>query len=280
MESLSVSSSQATPRATATKTKAPTFAQYPSPYEKLKREVHGTTNDAAPSTTSSDLPSTPGKQKIPDMSITPTSSPFAPPTSAFNPSTAQRKDMLLHRVLDKNYRLQATPHAQPRSTYRSTTTARPTNQTPRASRSKYRESTSPMSSPPIPVPELHSEIFSSPQRRAPRTPGVSVLAATKTARGLTPKHKTATRTGGWDSDDDIDDDYGEDGLLEGMSPPKTMQFHVPQSRLLQTPGRSFIPGLFPPDVCLPIRITYLTRLLSTRSKQAHRPRYPPYGRRR
>ena len=40
-------------------------------------------------------------------------------------------------------------------------------------------------------------------------------------------------TGGqgmWESDSD------EDDALD-FSPPKTMQFHVPQSRLLQTPGK-------------------------------------------
>ena len=37
----------------------------------------------------------------------------------------------------------------------------------------------------------------------------------------------------WDSDSD------DEGELEGMSPPKTMQFHVPQSRLLRTPGKPF-----------------------------------------
>ncbi len=37
----------------------------------------------------------------------------------------------------------------------------------------------------------------------------------------------------WDSDSD--DDEGDMGI--GMSPPKTMQFHVPQPRLLRTPAR-------------------------------------------
>jgi len=138
--------------------------------------------------------------------------------------------MLLHRVLDKNYRLQATPHAQQRSVHH-------TAQTPKTSKGKYRESTSPMSSPPVPAPELHSEIFSSPQRRPPRTPGVSVLTpAGKRANDLP---KNTTKTGVWDSDSDSDED--EDGFLEGMSPPKTMQFHVPQSRLLQTPGMPLPP---------------------------------------
>ena len=37
----------------------------------------------------------------------------------------------------------------------------------------------------------------------------------------------------WDSDSDD----GEDAMGVGMSPPKTMQFHVPQPRLLRTPAR-------------------------------------------
>lgn len=37
----------------------------------------------------------------------------------------------------------------------------------------------------------------------------------------------------WESDSDDD----EDGMGVGMSPPKTMQFHVPQPRLLRTPAR-------------------------------------------
>ena len=42
----------------------------------------------------------------------------------------------------------------------------------------------------------------------------------------------ASKAGIWDSDSDDDDE----GLPEGMSPPKTMQFHIPQSKLLKTPG--------------------------------------------
>jgi len=36
----------------------------------------------------------------------------------------------------------------------------------------------------------------------------------------------------WDSDSEEDE-------IGGMSPPKTMQFHVPRERLLRTPGRFF-----------------------------------------
>ncbi|KAK5001321.1 DASH complex subunit ask1, partial [Cryomyces antarcticus] len=93
-----------------------TFADYPSPYETFRRELDGNApnSTAQPSTT---MPTTPGKraQQLPDTSMTPTSSPFAPP-SAYMPSTQRRTnpDPLLHRVLDKNYRVQATPHTQRR----------------------------------------------------------------------------------------------------------------------------------------------------------------------
>lgn len=39
---------------------------------------------------------------------------------------------------------------------------------------------------------------------------------------------------GWDSESDEGGD-GEDGGM-GFSPPKTMQFHIPQGRLMRTPG--------------------------------------------
>src|SRR5205814_2891133 len=86
------------------------------------------------------------------------------------PATARKPangDPLLHRVLDKNYRLQATPH-----TVRSAgkVTATPAN------RRTWRDSSSPESSPVV-APQLHSEIFSSPTRlpsNRKRIPGVSV----------------------------------------------------------------------------------------------------------
>jgi len=46
--------------------------------------------------------------------------------------------------------------------------------------------------------------------------------------------KGGAGAGIWDSDSD------DDGLEAGMSPPKTMQFHVPQGRLLKTPGESMV----------------------------------------
>ena len=87
-----------------------------------------------------------------------------------------------------------------------------------------------------PPPELRAQIFDTPAR-AKRIPGVSVLTP---ARGKVDKGPggDAERDIGWESDND-----DEDSMPLGMSPPKTMQFYIPQSRLLKTPGRfCFFPG--------------------------------------
>ncbi|KZF23395.1 hypothetical protein L228DRAFT_246164 [Xylona heveae TC161] len=258
-----------TPRATS-KTRADrppaSFAEYSSPYEALKREIHGE---------SSDLPSTPGKQTFPQALFqSPGSSPLPlDPRSGHkqhnhhqhqqHQQQRSNADPLLHRVLDKNYRIQATPHSQQRRPRSATTPGTATRHyPPPAAQPRWRDDSSPMSSPPIAAPELHSEIFSSPamQRSARRTPGVSVqtpLSVRKTARPVsgggggggdpsgrmdietpqtqrynnTTTNKRDVTRGLWDSDSSDDD------IDLGFSPPKTMQFHVPQNKLLQTPAR-------------------------------------------
>ena len=81
------------------------------------------------------------------------------------------------------------------------------------------------------APQLHAEIFDTPARKD-RVPGVSVLTP---ARGRQTSIANSANKGGlleagWDSDEDeVSGDMG-------MSPPKTMQFHVPQGRLMRTPG--------------------------------------------
>ncbi|MCJ1271233.1 DASH complex subunit ask1 [Lobaria immixta] len=239
--------SHATPRAPTTARKPPTIAPYSSPYEALKREVQG--GPSHPHTdepSSSTLPSTPRThQQSPDLQ----SSPFLP--SSTSQQTSRRtpaNDVLLHRILDKNWRLQATPHAQARAPmnlpYRSGGKATETPQPSARRRGRQDQASdpdSPDSSPPVPAPELHPEIFDSPVRR-PRVPGVSIL--TPARKRDTPGGKSRSALGGedlvgagrkmadiWDSDSD------DEREMEGMSPPKTMQFHVPQSRLLRTPAR-------------------------------------------
>ncbi|KAH7383742.1 DASH complex subunit Ask1-domain-containing protein [Cadophora sp. MPI-SDFR-AT-0126] len=221
--------SGSTPRAPRPKSSSsdkPRFAEYPSPYEDLKQELKGGPNGRG-NGDETELPSTPGaKSRIPDMSMTPISSPFDPMSYLQSTANRQPADPLLHRVLDKNYRIQATPH-----------TSRKEQKTP-ANKPSWRDTTSPMSSPPAAAPQLHAEIFSSPIRQqysrpnVPRTPGVSVQTPAKKQ----PVSETTKKDEiSWESDSDED----AEGVYRelGMSPPKTIQFSLPQSRLLQTPAR-------------------------------------------
>ncbi|KAL8793779.1 MAG: hypothetical protein Q9195_003609 [Heterodermia aff. obscurata] len=210
----------ATPRPTP-RSRPPPQPSFSSPYESLKRTVNPTHDDST-------LPSTPRTQQA---SPTPDSSPIPPrppPSTARTPAN----DILLHRVLDKNWRLQATPHAQPklpaRGSARKAGGGAPT-ETPRPGGGEEDELES---SPFVPAPELHAEIFESPLRRT-RVPGVSLLTPAKGKGGAREKvGGKQTEKGVWDSDSD-----DEGGLEEGLSPPKTMQFHIPKERLLRTPAR-------------------------------------------
>lgn len=272
LSSLTISPSHSTPRP-QTKGKKPesqqqqptAFADYPSPYEALRREVNQASAPAVPSTPgTSSAVANPSR----DIAATPdstASSPFTSrrtPTSIPRPSTIRKKtDPLLHRVLDRNYRVQATPISNARYAgfqnsriaAAAAAAAGGASTTPKtATRNRLLESTL-SSSPAMPeAPQLHAEIFSSPVRK-PRTPGVSVLtpARTNAARSGAAQRFTgadaraaaaAAAAGIWDSDDDddFDDDDDDGGLPFGQSPPKTMQFHIPQSRLLKTPGE-YIP---------------------------------------
>ncbi|KAB8078141.1 DASH complex subunit Ask1-domain-containing protein [Aspergillus leporis] len=207
----------------------------PSPYETLKREI----DESDAPFDDDDLPTTPGRPFRPQgythddlMS----SSPFVPPVSHENFSTAGKSpaDPVLHRLQDKTYRVQATPLGKGYGAGRSKFTV-----TPKAFSSKYRFDESPMSSPEPEAPQLHAEIFSSPLK----TPGTNRKRRTSSHLRITPQPGmsvlTPAKSGGrnrsvWDSDDGFDDDDDED---LGPSPPKTMQFHIPQSRLMKTPAK-------------------------------------------
>ncbi|KAI8960059.1 DASH complex subunit Ask1-domain-containing protein [Daldinia sp. FL1419] len=253
-----------TPRAPSAKSipyaKKPQIANYESPYEKLRRELKGDNTIFKDDLFADDddtleLPShaDTSKSKLPDMSMTPRSSSLLEepgPQSA----TGKHKDPLLHRVLDKNYRLQATPHKtaalpQQQRNLRGRSPAKPgEGEEDRTRRALWTES--PMSSPEMAVPKLRSDLYMSPIRLArgrpaisdtPRTPGVSVqtpgtarktrdIFAEARERELSKgKAKKELDEIDWDSDDD--DDFG------GMSPPKTIQFALPPSKLMQTPAR-------------------------------------------
>ncbi|QKX62365.1 uncharacterized protein TRUGW13939_09524 [Talaromyces rugulosus] len=277
--SLTISPSHSTPRPTSYHKgknapyntgvdESPSLVAYPSLYH------HGADNgDDVSALPEENTPVTPGRYTSKyHQQNTPMSSPFIPPSS-HKPSTAKRTnnnkkptDPVLHHVLDKTYRVQATPLSKSSSSYKPTkfTVSTPKDKTPR-----YTFDDSPISSPELEAPKLHEEIFSSPlkgimsntpgtggrsrtrrrgsstaspnKRTTPR-PGVSVLTPGK------PK-TTATATiakDSWNSDDDDDDDDGfgkyttdddDTGAPYEMSPPKTMQFHIPQSRLMKTPAK-------------------------------------------
>ena len=228
LSNLTISPSHSTPRPAR---KAPpdseattNFANYESPYEALRQEVV----NSGDATKLSQIggPRTPGrpseKSQFRDIAVTPQSSPELPDQlrSASRPTTTRKKtDPLLHQILDRNYRIQATPmntqqYDLPRNG-KTDDAATPAT----AKKNRFMDSIL-SSSPAVPAPQLHAEVFSSPVRKG-RTPGVSVLSPAK--------YQTAKTPGIWDSDDEMEDDFGQ-------SPPKTMQFHVPQSRLLKTPG--------------------------------------------
>ena len=105
-----------------------------------------------------------------------------------------------------------------------------------------------MSSPEIAMPKLRSEAFMSPfktnarQRLAaatqqgPRTPGVSVQTP-GSSRKTRDVFASAGKGKALDKDEIDWEDDDEEDLYAGMSPPKTIQFALPPSKLLQTPGK-------------------------------------------
>ncbi|KAJ2902586.1 DASH complex subunit ask1 [Zalerion maritima] len=208
-------------------------------------------------------------RRLPDMSMT----PRAPATTLkLQPSTVKGgdKNPLLHRVLDKNYRIQATPM---KGRYSPIMGGRRKREYQRDEPKDTWDS--PMSSPEIAAPQLRSAAFMSPIKAArlagmsgplmskagPRTPGVSVQTPmtqkrrdvfasarkvggddTKTMelgrpigggvrdKGKSNKKGNKTEEIAWSSDED-------DELYGGFSPPKTLHFAMSQSKLMQTPAR-------------------------------------------
>lgn len=231
-----------TPRPPATKTIQARLSKLESPYETMKREMRreqdGTTALEGDDSTILMAQYT---ARLPDMSMTPRAEGDRPLAAL---STQKSKDPLLHRVLDKNYRLQATPHKTAFQISPLKGNKEAEGETRKGGRLAWQDS--PMSSPEMAVPTLRSEAFMSPfkskvrQRAAlqgPRTPGVSVqtpATGRKTRDALAPSQAgRAPEADRW-SDDGFDDDDVD--LYAGMSPPKTIQFALPASKILQTPG--------------------------------------------
>lgn len=239
ISSLTISPSHSTPRPPAVSTaEDQTISSIPSPGAyKTPRPEEGRDQDVGTSSLESPIPVTPGRKPHDDD---PMSSPLGPPptTTATN---RKQTDPVLHRVLDKTYRVQATPLSkggQYRPKFKVSTTTPAGDPGRRITAHGLYDS--PPSSPEPEVPKLHEEIFDSPirgvsQKKTPRQnkhilssaaratpkPGISVLTPVK-PRGSGYGY-------GLDDDDDDDDIFD-------ASPPKTMQFHIPQSRLLKTPG--------------------------------------------
>ncbi|KAF4456976.1 DASH complex subunit ask1 [Fusarium austroafricanum] len=231
-----------TPRPGKTKTR---FSDMESPYESMKREMEGEENNTTVLDDNEDSTVLFAQHtaRLPDMSMTPQAQRDHTMTS--DQSVQPHKDPLLHRVLDKNYRIQATPHkpALRISPLKSTQ--------PKGAQSKPAWNDSPGSSPEMAVPTLRSEVFMSPYKsnarqrlaaatQGPRTPGVSVqtpATARKTRDVFADDTVTATDKEKYEIDWDSDDGDEDIDLYAGMSPPKTIQFALPPSKLLQTPAR-------------------------------------------
>lgn len=202
------------------------FAGLSSPYEALKAEMDGLHKSKTPKLE----PVTPGRaHALPDMTGELDSSPFVQPTTG--KKAYVNHDPLLHRVLDKTYRVQATPIISPRK-YKPTGafTPRATHQTaptPRGAVSKLPNWAVDSSPPSSPAPQLRADIFS--PAKTPRTPGISVQTPGKGKQPMSINRTTGTVF------DDSDEEYELD-----YSPPKTIQFHIPQSKLLQTPGTCLV----------------------------------------
>lgn len=241
LSSLSISS-HSTPRAPPQHEKqnddTTSSTTYPSPYEALKQEI--SESESPFETGDPTLPTTPGRSRGYDAM----SSPFVPPATHEKPSTTKKSqyqkptDPVMHHMLDKTYRVQATPLGKGfEKGGRSKFTVTP-------KQSKYAFDDSPISSPEPEAPQLNSELFSPIKRVTDTpTPGRNRRPSASHLDRITPKPGisvlTPAKGGGtgkrpvWDSDDEFD--VNEDDDL-GPSPPKTMQFHVPQSRLMKTPG--------------------------------------------
>ncbi|SPO05967.1 uncharacterized protein DNG_08656 [Cephalotrichum gorgonifer] len=226
--------SGSTPRPPSTKTVRTQFASLESPYQTMQREMRSEEQEEATEVLQSDGEDTLENStllfqqrtaRLPEMSLTPRGVPHGK-------DAEQARDPLLHRMLDKTYRIKSTPHKN-------------------ASAQKHAAPAaawdSPMSSPEMAVPKLRSQAFMSPLKsmaaarqrlQAPRTPGVSVQTpmGKKPSRDIfgtrdedTVEKKAPKYEIDWESDSD-------DGV-GGMSPPKTIQFALPPSKMLQTPAR-------------------------------------------
>lgn len=268
--------SGSTPRLPSTKTVKADMSDRGTPFDSMRREMR---NEEENNTTvlqdeeDSTVLFAQRTAQLPDMSLTP-SGQRDDDTAEQQRSARRNKDPLLHRVLDKNYRVQSTPHRPGlRISPLKKDDGKKKDKGKAKAKASWQEDDSCMSSPDIAPPTLRSEVFMSPYKlmarqriaaasQGPRTPGVSVqtpVAGQKksrdvfssTARGravgkgkgdVGPSTTTTEEATTWQKrqkyeiDWESDEDGDDDDLYAGMSPPKTIQFALPPSKLLQTPG--------------------------------------------
>lgn len=230
-----------TPRPPATKTIQAQLSSLESPYEAMRREMKEEEAKPQDEQEDSSILFAQHTARLPDMSMAPRGSRESP---GLEKSVQRHPDPLLHRVLDKNYRLQATPHKPP---YRVSPLRRAGDDD--KTRTHAWED-SPMSSPEMAVPTLRSEVFMSPLKtttnarqrlvvaaRGPRTPGLSVQTPVAAASRDALASAGDTRRQRYEIDWESDGEGEDEDIYAGMSPPKTIQFALPPSKLLQTPAR-------------------------------------------
>ncbi|KOS17867.1 DASH complex subunit ask1 [Escovopsis weberi] len=249
-----------TPRPEGTRTQQKHQLVSESPYESMKREMRGEENNTTALGSDDDDNDQVDEEdedstvlfaqqtaRLTGLSMTPRGI-FQ--TRGQQEPEQRQKDPVLHRVLDKTYRVQATPH-------KSAPRLSPVKGKQADRTETIRWQDSPMSSPEIAIPKLRSEAFMSPLKsnararlaaaaQGPRTPGVSVqtpaagrkakdVFASRAGAELGPE-SAAKGSGGKTYEIDWESDEEDGDLYEGMSPPKTIQFALPPSKLLQTPG--------------------------------------------
>lgn len=145
----------------------------------------------------------------------PSTPPYPKESKPDNGSFKTPKSVLRHQVLDKNWRIQATPYNKQNA------------QSPvKTENNKFSE----FDSPDIQPPKLKSHIFDSPQdvsMTSPQAAATPVRKQPEVSQLKTPTNKF------YDSDSDTD------MLPAGMSPPVTMHFgtNVGNNDLVKTPAR-------------------------------------------
>lgn len=188
---------------------------------------------------------------------------------AVDPPTGYQ-DPLLHRVLDKNYRIQATPRGKSApSRYRNLPSATPRRggglfsshiKPHTGTGGAFSEDDDLFSSPPgSPAPpDLQTQILDSPIHRPPRSAHIPPTTTSTTASsrrfqaGDNPRtpsrhhpsrpqppvpHPVSVKKMGLDGMGFDEDDDDELLLSPGFSPPVTIQFTLPQRTILATPAR-------------------------------------------